>query len=823
MTTKGAILPIYEVSLLSQAVELKAEELRYCCDPASLGVKSSEEVEPLGEPLGQPRAMASLEFATGIDGDGYNVFVMGAAGTGRSSMTKLILEQAAARRGSPPEWCYGHNFADPRRPRTLSLAAGRGSQLRREVDELIESLEQAITGAFESDDYQQRRDALLKEFREERQQEITAFEREAEEAGFAIGRGPGGLVVAPAREGEVMEPQEYNALPEEEREELEKKRIELQDRLLDILRRGHRREKEARDQVKQLDRETVKFASAHLIEELMEEYEDLPEVVEHLQAMLDDLVENVAQFRDGEEHTPSLPLPPGFMPMEHSPYDRYRVNLLIEHSKDSGAPVVYEPNPTLHNLTGEVEYQTQMGALVTDFTMIRPGALHRANGGYLILDALAILRQPYAWEALNRCLKNREIRIESLSDQFRLVSTVSLEPEPIPLDVRVVLIGTPLVYYLLYQYEEDFRKLFKVKADFGSDMDREAGSERLYLGFIARLCQEKELPPFSAGAMARIIEHGCRLAEDQSKLTTNFMDICDLVQEAAYWARQRDRQASVEADDVAQALAQHIWRSNRIEERLLELIKDGVLMVDTEGEVSGQINGIALLPLGDYMAGKPTRITARSYLGKAGVVNIEREVKLSGPVHDKGVLILSGYVGEKYASDRPLSCAVSLGFEQSYEEVEGDSASAAELFALLSSLSGLPVRQDLAVTGSVNQHGIIQPVGGTTRKIEGFFDTCRIKGLTGTQGVIIPTSNRRHLMLRQDVIEAVRAGQFHIYAIEDLDQGLELLTGKPAGEADENGEYPESTVHGAVQRRLTHFAEVLKKHLTPESAETEAE
>lgn len=809
--------------MLSKAVELKPEELRYYCDPASLGVGSSEEVESLDEPLGQPRAMASLEFATGIEGDGYNVFVMGATGTGRSSMTKLILEQAAVEGQAPPEWCYAHNFTDPRRPRTLSLAAGRGSQLRRDVDELIENLEQAISSVFESDDYEQRRDELLKEFREERQQEIAKFEHEAEEAGFAIGRGPGGLVVAPAREGEVLEPQEYSALPKEERDALDKKRIELQDRLLDILRRGHRREKETRDQVKQLDRETVSFASAHLIEELVEKYEDLPEVVEHLRAMLDDLVENVAQFRDGEEQTPSLPLPPGLMTLERSPYDRYRVNLLTEHGEDSGAPVIYEPNPTLHNLTGEVEYQTQMGALVTDFTMIRPGALHRANGGYLILDALALLRRPFAWEALNRCLKNQEIRIESLSDQFRLVSTVSLEPEPIPLDAKVVLIGTPLVYYLLYQYEEDFRKLFKVKADFGSDMDRDLGSERLYQGFIARLCQEKQLPPFSAGAMARVVEHGCRLAEDQNKLTTKFMDICAVIQEAAYWARQRDPEAKVEAEDVDQALEQHVWRSNRIEERLLELIKDGILMVDTEGEVIGQINGIALIPLGDYMVGKPTRITARSYLGKAGVVNIEREVKLSGPVHDKGVLILSGYLGQKYASDRPLSCAISLGFEQSYEEVEGDSASAAELFVLLSSLAGLPLRQDLAVTGSVNQHGVIQPVGGITRKVEGFFDTCRIKGLTGRQGVILPAANRRHLMLRQGVIDAVQKGQFHIYVIEDIDQGLELLTGKPAGVADENGEYPEDTVHGAVQRRLARYAQVLKEYSVPQSGETEAE
>jgi lon-related putative ATP-dependent protease len=779
-------------------------------------VKSTAEAEPLAQPLGQPRALAALEFGTRVGAQGYNVFVMGIAGTGRKLMTTMILEQAAAQRPAPVEWCYVHNFEDPRRPRAICLPTGRGSEFRHDMEELIKSLDQSIRAVFDSDDYQQRRDQLLKAFRDERQAEIGEFERQAQEAGFAIGRGPDGLIVAPAKEGEILAPQEYAALPETERDALEKKRQELQEQLIDILRRGHRKEHEARDQVRQLDREMVQFAAAHLIEEVAGKYADLGEIEEHLKALMGDLVENVAQFRDGEEHTVPLPLPPGLMPVEASPYARYRVNLLVEHGKEKMAPVVYEPNPTLHNLTGEVEYQTQMGALVTDFTMIRPGALHRANGGYLILDVLALLQRPYAWDALKRCLKNGEIKIESLGDQFRFVSTVTLEPEPIPVDLKVVLIGTPMLYYLLHQYDEDFGKLFKVKADLGSDMERNEEGERLYLGYVARTCQECSLPPFTAEAVAQIVEHGSRLAEDQGKLTTRFMDIADLIQEAAQWASERNGGAAVEAEDVVRAIDQHVWRSNRIEERLLDLIEDGVLMVDTEGSAVGQVNGIALMPLGDYLVGKPTRITARSYLGRPGVVNIEREVKLSGPLHDKGVLILSGYLGEKYASDQPLSCAVSLGFEQSYEEVEGDSASAAELFALLSSLGELPLRQDLAVTGSVNQHGIIQPVGGVTRKVEGFFDACRRKGLTGTQGVVLPAANRAHLMLRADVVEAVRQGQFHVYSIGTLDEGLALLTGLPAGEIDATREYPPETVHGKVQRRLAHFARVLKEYAAPE-------
>jgi lon-related putative ATP-dependent protease len=785
--------------------------LRRVCDPAGLEAASTGAVTPLDRPLGQARAMAALEFGTDIAGPGYNTFVLGAAGTGRSLMTRMILDEAAARREPPAEWCYVHNFEDSRRPRALRLPAGQGAEFRRDAEELIAGLDQGIAAVFESDDYQSRRDEALKQFREERQREFGAFEAEAEAAGFTIGRGPAGLIVAPAKDGEVMAPQEYAALPDEERNTLEKRREEFQEKLADLLRRGHRQEHEAREQVRQLDREMVQFASAHLIEALAEKYRDLPEVVEHLQALTADLVSNVAQFRNGEEQTPPLPLPPGMTVTDHSPYDRYRVNLLTETAKDHRAPVVYEANPTLHILVGEVEYQTQMGALVTDFSMIRAGALHRANGGYLMLDALALLTRPYAWDALKRALRSQELRIESIGDQFRFVSTVTLEPQPIPLDVKVVLIGTPQIYYLLYQLDEDFAKLFKVKADLGSDMERTPETEKLYLRYLARVCQERGLPEFTAAAVAEVVEQASRRAENQEKLTTRFMEIADLAQEATYWAGRREVGAAVRAEDVRQAFAQQVWRSNRIEERVLDAIEDGELLVDTRGAAVGQVNGLSLLPLGDYTVGKPSRITARSALGRAGVINIEREVKLSGPIHDKGVLIISGYLGQKYAARAPLSCSVSIVFEQSYEGVEGDSASAAELFAVLSSLGDLPLRQDLAVTGSVNQHGLIQPIGGANRKIEGYFEACQRQGLTGTQGVLLPASNQRHLMLRAEVVEAVRAGQFHIYTMRTLDEGLELLTGLPAGEPDESGQYPDGTVHGAVQQRLTVFAEALKQ------------
>ena len=791
---------------------LRPEQLRWVCDSGQLDFDTTAEVQPLEGPIGQDRAMSAVEFGVNIPSEGYNVFVLGPPGTGRSTMTRQALEQIARGEPQPSDWCYVYNFEDPRSPKTIELPVGEGTKLRDGVNELIEDVNQAITQAFESESYQDQRDELLKDFREQRNQQIQQFEEKAEAAGFTVGRGPGGVLVAPAVDGEVMSHEDYAELPEEERKELDRKREELQDTLVDIMRRTQRREKEVREQVKQLDRQIVEFAAGHLIDELADAYEQYPDVADHLQQMKQDLIENVAQFRDGEEQTPHLPLPPGFPSLEKSPYDRYRINLLLSSGELAGAPVIFEANPTIDNLTGQIEYQTQMGALVTDFTMIRPGALHRANGGYLMMETEAILRRPFAWEALKRCLKNREIRIESLQDQFRWLSTVSLEPEPIPLNVKVVLLGSPRLYHLLYTYDEDFAKLFKVKADFNVLMDRTDQTLVQLARFVARQCQKGDLPPFSAEAVAKIAEHAARVAGDRDKLTTRFVEVADLVQEAAYWARRNSDGQLVGTDDVQYALNQHIWRSDRVEQRLLELIEEGTLLVDTEGEVTGQINGISLLPLGDYLIGKPTRLTARTFLGRAGIINIEREVELSGPIHNKGVLTLGGYLGQKYASEYPLSCAASISFEQTYEEIEGDSAACAELYVLLSSLSRIPIKQNLAVTGSVNQHGQVQPVGGVTRKIEGFFETCKVKGLTGDQGVVIPAANVRHLMLREEVVEAVAQGKFHVYAVRTIDEGLEILTGVPAGEPDEEGTYPEGTVHRAVQDRLRRFAEVSKEY-----------
>lgn len=798
--------------------ELKPEELAWRCDPESLGFATTDEIEPENGPIGQERALAALDLGLHMAADGYNIFVMGLPGTGRRSMTQAFAEKIAASLPTPPDWCYVYNFDDPRRPKAICLPPGRGVQFRRDADQFVEDVRREITRALESDEYSQERDQVIKSFRDERQRELDEFEQEARSQNFAVGRTPGGLMLAPMLGGEVMTPQQFAELPEAQRQEIEARRQALEKRLEEIMRRAHRLEREARRAVQELDRKVVSAAVEGLIEDFKARYQDVPAVAEHLDRIQQDIAENAELYwrmamGEGEHQ---INLPPPLQPKP--PYERYRVNVLVSNQEGQGAPVVYEANPTVQNLTGRIEYQAQMGALVTDFTMVHAGALHRAAGGFLILDAYTLLTRPFAWDALKRLLKERKIRIESLAEHLGLISTVSLEPEPIPLQAKVIVIGTPLIYYLLYAYDPDFPSLFRVYADFDWVNPRSEDRIRAYAGFIARKCKEENLPAFSAGAVARVLEYAARDAEDQYKLSGRFNVVENLVREAAFWARRAGHQV-VQPEDVEEALRQKIWRSNRIEERLTEYIRRGVIMVRTSGQAVGQVNGISLIPVGDYPIGLPSRITARSYAGQAGVVDIEREVKLSGPIHDKGCMIIEGFLGQRYAQDQPLSCSVTLTFEQTYDEVEGDSASSAELYAILSSLSGLPLRQDLAVTGSVDQHGNIQPVGGVNRKIEGFFAVCKEVGLTGTQGVIIPEANTANLMLRDEVIEAVRQGQFHIYAVSNVDEAMELLTGVPAGAKDQEGKFPADTINWLVQKRLRELAEARRQFASPEEEE----
>ncbi|MEN6641442.1 MAG: ATP-binding protein [Armatimonadia bacterium] len=808
---------------MARAKELKPKDLRWRCPLKDLKFKDTSELEGTRGPIGQERAMAALEFGADIKSEGYNVFITGPSGTGRNSTTRTSLERRAKGQPAPDDWCYVYNFDDAHKPRALRLPAGMGPALRDDISRVFEDLRGLLTTVFESDEYNDKRDEIIKEFRLERNNELQAFEHEAQEAGFALGRSPAGLIVAPAVEGEVMTPQQYSELADDKRAELDEKREELQQKLGEIMRRGQRDEKETREQMRQLDQDVAREAVQPMFEELRQKYAGVEGVLEHLQRMEADLIENVQMLRQSDEDMPPG-LPPQLMMamQQKNPLERYQVNVLISNDPENGAPIVYEANPTLDKLTGEIEHQAQMGALVTDFTLIKSGALHQANGGYLVIEALQLLLRPFAWEALKRALKNREVRIESLSDQYRFISTLTLEPEPIPLDVKVCMIGNPMIYYMLYEYDEDFGKLFKVQADFNSEIDLDDSSVQQYAEFIAYLSKKENLLHFDRTAVARVTEYGAEQAQDQQKLTARLLDVSDLVRESSYWA-QKQSHKRVQGDDVENALDQKIWRSNRIEERLFEMYEDGTIMVDVEGAVVGQINGLSIMQLGDYMIGRPGRLTCRTFTGRSGVIQIDREAKLTGRIHDKGMMTLSGFLGERYGKNEQIQLSATLSFEQLYSELEGDSASSTELYCLLSSIGEVPIKQGIAVTGSVNQKGEVQAIGGVSRKIEGFFKTCKIKGLTGEQGVLIPNTNVRHLMLKPEVVEAVKNGQFHIWSARTIDEGIEVLTGMPAGKPDRKGNYPEDTINGRVQARLRKIARALREESRDESAEHHAD
>ncbi|MEJ2339512.1 MAG: ATP-binding protein, partial [Gemmatimonadales bacterium] len=655
--------------------------------------------------------------------------------------------------------------------------------------------------------------AIEEEAGEEQEEALSGLSDKAKEEGIALMRTPVGFAFAPVRDGEVLTPEDLDKLPDEEAESIKARIGELEGELQEVLRKMPRRQREVRDQVRALNREVAEYAVRDLLDELRTRYEAFPEVLQHLDHVQAHMVENVRQFIA----RPEQQVPPEMAALmegagEAHPFRRYKVNVLVDHSESETAPVVYEENPTYQNLIGRVEYQSLLGALTTDFTMMKAGALHRANGGYLLLDARRVLLQPFAWEGLKRVLTSGELKLESPRDVLGLVSTVSLEPEPVPLNVKVVLLGERMLYYLLSDLEPDFPQLFKVAADFADDVDRTPEGEQLYARLIATLAGQDELRPFDRGAVARVIERSARWAGDAEKLSVQTRDVLDLLREADHWAGEKGAE-TVSAAHVQEAIDQWVHRSDRIRERMQEQILRETIYIDTEGETVGQVNGLSVLTIGGggFSFGGPTRITAQVQLGSGKVLNIEREVELSGPIHSKGVLILAGFLGGRYAQESPLSLSASLVFEQSYSGVEGDSASSTELYALLSAIGKVPLAQGIAVTGSVNQHGQVQPIGGVNEKVEGFFDICLGRGLTGDQGVLIPASNVKHLMLASRVREAVRAGQFHIWPVETIDEGMEILAGRPMGEPDENGEYPEGSVNRAVVDRLAELARLRKE------------
>jgi lon-related putative ATP-dependent protease len=666
----------------------------------------------------------------------------------------------------------------------------------------------------------------MEEFQERQSEAFEELQERARSQGVALIRTPAGLAVAPVRGEEVLSPEELQQLPEEEREELQEKVEEIQDDLQKIMQQVPRWQREMRKRLEELNREMANLAVGGLIDELREKYSDFDEVQDHLDAVQEDVVEHADDFLPSQQENQGSSImqalqrragrEPGRGPRS---LQRYEVNVVVDNSDAEGAPVIYEDNPTYQNLIGRVEHQARMGALHTDFRMIKSGALHRANGGYLVLDVRKVLTQPYAWEGLKRALKSEEIRIESLGQMLSLISTISLEPEPIPLNVKIALFGERILYYLLWQLDPEFADLFKVQADFEDEMDRDDEQRNLYARFLATLAEESDLRPLDRSGVARIIERSARMVGDSEKLTTHKRDLADLLREANYWAGDNEHDV-ITASDVQKAIDAQIYRADRLRERTQEAILRDTLLIDTKGEKAAQVNGLSVLMLGNFAFGRPTRITARTRLGKGEVIDIEREVELGGPIHSKGVLILSGFLGARYAQETPLSLSASLVFEQSYGGVEGDSASSAELYALLSAIADVPIKQSFAVTGSVNQHGQVQAIGGVNEKIEGFFDICEARGLTGDQGVLIPQSNVKHLMLRRDVVEAVEAGDFHVYAVSTIDEGIELLTGMESGERGEDGNYPEGTFNYRVEQRLQQLAE--RREAFGESGEEEA-
>ena len=778
------------------------------------------EPRPLG--MGTQRALEALEFGIGVAHDGYNVFVMGPPGSGKRWLAERVLTEWAGGRSVPRDWCYVYNFDVPHQPWAISLEPGRAAEFRRDMERLVEDLRTQIPAAFESEEYRARAQEIEEELKERQEQAVREVADAAEGEGLKLLRSPGGFVFAPVSGDEVMGPERFAELPVEEQEQIKAKIERYQERLQGVMREVLRWGKESRSRLKELNRDVALAAVGYLIAEVKKKYAGNERIEAYLDRVEADVVEHVDDFRRrGDQESPiPIPLP---LPQQGEPgFVRYQVNVLVDRSDLDGAPIVFEEHPSYHNLVGRVEHRAQMGALTTDFTLVKPGALHRANGGCLVLDARKVLMQPYAWEALKSSLQTRQVRIESLGEMLSIVSTVSLEPELIPLDVKVVLLGDRALYYLLYHLDPEFGELFKVCADFEDTVERGDDTVARYVEAIAATVRKNELRHLDRSAVARVIEQISREAGDAERLSLHMRTLSDLLREADHWAGREERTV-ITAADVERAVEAATRRVDRVRNLVHEQIERGTVLIDTKGEKVGQINGLSVLSLGNFRFGQPSRITATARIGKGEVIDIEREVKLGGPTHSKGVLILSNYIADRYARTRPLSLSASLVFEQSYGMVDGDSASVAETCALISALAGVPLRQSIAVTGSINQRGEVQAIGGVNEKIEGFFDVCRRCGVESDFGVIIPASNVKHLMLRSDVVDAASEGRFRVWAVETVDEAIELLTGLDAGVRGEDGRFPEGSVNRRVEDRLEELLEIRRRLASEDGREEKGE
>ncbi len=791
-------------------VELTYKEARGAFTEPVLKCKTTAELTPLTEIIGQDRAVRALNFGLKIQDKGFNIYIAGIPGTGRTTAVVNFLSEIAKKRPVPPDWCYVYNFKDPNRPNALSLPPGKGAEFAKDMGQFVPELKGALKVAFESDEYSRRRGDTLKAIEAEREVVTKQVNQMAADAGFLLQRTPIGLALIPIVNGRPVNEQEFPQLPPQLRQQIQERRSALQEDLRGAMKQFRDIETKMNEAVRQLNRSVASFALEPIFSVLKEKYGDCDEVIDYLGEVEEDILDNLSSILRGEEkEQPQLPF---MMPGTRAdPTDRYKVNLIVDNSGLKGAPVVIENNPTYPRLFGATEKEARFGALVTDYTMIRAGAAHGANGGFLVVPVEGLFVDPVVWESLKRTIANEKLEIEEPAARLGFIISRSLRPEPISFNAKIVIIGDPQVYQLLFARDKDFKELFKVKADFDTSMDRNETNIRLYADFICSICNKEGHLHLDTSGIAGVVEYSSRLAADQKKMSTQFAIVADIIREANFYAKEEGSEL-ITRKHINMALEEKVYRSNLIEKKIDEMIARNVILIDTEGEKVGQVNGLAVLSLGDYGFGKPNKITASVGVGRKGIIDIEREAQMGGPTHTKGVMILGGYLNQKYAQDEPLSLTARLAFEQSYSGVDGDSASSTELYSLLSALSEKPIKQYLAVTGSVNQKGEVQAIGGVNEKIEGFYEVCKARGLTGKEGCVVPQSNVENLMLKEEVVEAIKEGRFHIYPVGTIEEGIEVLTGVRAGERRLDGTYEEGTLNFLVQKRLSEMAEQMKEY-----------
>lgn len=774
-----------------------------------LECRSSGDLAPLEGIIGQDRALRALNLGLGMHDKGFNVYVAGPSGTGKTTAVRNFLEAIAKSRPVPSDWCYVNNFRNAYEPLGIKLPIGRARTLQKDVDKFIEEVRRAVPRALQSDEFQSKREALMKAAEERRNAILSDLGKEAERSGFSIQATPLGIMLVPILNGKPISDEELATLPDHKKEEIAKKRGNLESRFEEAMKQVATLDRETRTALGKLTSDGVQYAIGFVMDSLVKAYDDIPEVLRYLKDVRTDILENFELFAGTQEPAASQGqlLAPW---MKDLPFRRYKINVIVDNSELKGAPVIFEENPTYTNLFGRIEKEAQFGSFTTDFTLVKGGSIHKANGGYLVIPVEELLGNTLSYDGLKRALRNSKIVIEEIGERLGFVSTKSLTPQPIPLDVKVILVGNPLVYQLLFAHDPEFREFFKVKADFDTTIERNKENLRRYASFVCTICGKEGLKHLESSAIAKVVEYGSRLAEDQKKLSTRFAEIADLIREANYYATQ-DGAKYINVTHILKALEEKVYRSNLIQQKIIEMTQRGLILIDTSGTKVGQVNGLSVISLGDFEFGRPSRVTASIGLGREGVIDIEREAKMGGPIHTKGVLILGGYLANKYAQDKPLSLSARLVFEQSYEGVEGDSASSTELYAILSSLANLPVKQNIAVTGSVNQRGEVQAIGGVNEKIEGFYELCKVKGLKGDETVMIPKSNVQDLMLKEEVVKAVEEGRFHIYPVSNIDQGIEILTGVKAGERRKDELFEPNTVNYKVDQRMGEMAKSMAK------------